>query len=599
MRQHRRELKHAIVLCLLSGAAIAHAAISVTLAPSTASTVPLGTLIHWSTSVNDTGAGPVWYRFRSRQVNGLLHMIVDYGPNDSLDWTEMNAEGSYQVELSVRDTSTGETATTTATIHMTTRLRDAHTPVISTTNHPLVFLYSAPGCRTGGRMSVQFKAPDGTTMSTPYQACHERQSMNFYLAGMRAQTAYTVQHTLDTGSGTVQGPVLTITTPAISITTAAYNVFDTPPSGAPNGILLQCPLEVPTAATDFNGNVLWYYLGQISFVTRAQTGGYFLGVYEDSNADPSHEYFRKFDLAGTTIAETNAARINEQLMAMGRQPIDAFHHEARVIGGDKYLLLADTERILTGVQGPGPVDIIGDQILVLDSELQVIWVWDAFDHLDTSRMAVLGETCPSGAGCAPYHLAATANDWLHGNSLQLTPDGQILYSSRHQDWLFKINYNSGLGDGRVIWRLGLGGDFQIISSDPYPWFSHQHDANMEASAAGPTAIVFDDGNTRVTTYPGQNSRGQVFLLDEQNLTATLTLNVDLGAMAFALGAAQQLPDGSYHFDVGWITNDTIGGANSSRSVEVDKSGNVLYGMAITTPEYRTFRMPDLYTPQDQ
>jgi arylsulfate sulfotransferase len=281
---------------------------------------------------------------------------------------------------------------------------------------------------------------------------------------------------------------------------------------------------------------------------------------------------------------------------MGVRPINAFHHEARLLPNGNFLVLADNEQILTDLQGPGAVDVIGDEILVLDSNLQVIWAWDAFDHLDISRMAVLGETCPSGAGCAPYYLSPTANDWLHGNSLQLTPDGQILYSSRHQDWIFKINYDSGSGDGHVIWRLGNDGDFQIVSSDPYPWFSHQHEANYAQTPFGLSLLVFDNGDTRIASNPDENSRGQVIQLEEQELIATLEVNADLGVYAFALGTAESLPGGTFHFDAGWITQDALAGANASRSIEVDSSGNVLYGVAINTPEYRTIRMQDLYTP---
>jgi hypothetical protein len=234
--------------------------------------------------------------------------------------------------------------------------------------------------------------------------------------------------------------------------------------------------------------------------------------------------------------------------------------------------------------------------LILDSNLQVIWAWDAFEHLDTSRLAVLGETCPSGAGCAPYYLAPTANDWLHGNAVQVTPDGQILYSSRHQDWLFEINYNNGLGDGSVLWRLGKDGDFQITSSDPYPWFSHQHDAGIQVTPYGLRLLVFDDGNTRVLANPGENSRGQVLEVQQDTFTASLQLNVDMGVYAFALGTAESLPDGTFHFDAGWVTEDPLAGGNASRSIQFDSSGNVVYGLAIGTPEYRTSRMHDLYTP---
>lgn len=574
------------------------AALSVTLTPSVNSPAPLGTVVHWSTSVSDSASGTLWYRFRGGPATSNPRMIVDYGLNSSLDWTEMREEGTYAVEVSVQDKTTGETATAVASFQMTSRVTDGVTPVISVTNNPLVFLYSAPACAPEGRMRVQFTSPDGVVQNTPYQSCHGSTSMNFYLAGLRPQSLYSVQHTLDTGSEFIQGPMLTVNTPAISITPPAYTIFQPPVDATQAGVLLQCALYVPTLATDLAGNVIWYYDGKISMTTRAESGGYFLGIGEDSTADAAHEFFRKFDLAGTTLLETNAARVSEQLVAVGRRPINAFHHEARAIPGGRYLVLADNEQILTDVQGPGAVDVIGDEILVLDSNLQVVWAWDAFDFLDTSRMAVLGEACPSGAGCAPYHLAPTANDWLHGNSLDLTPDGQILYSMRHQDWLIKVNFDNGRGDGSVIWRLGAGGDFQIVSNDPYPWFSHQHDANLMVTTDGPTLFVLDDGNTREAQDPGAHTRGQVLRLDEQARIATPAINADLGVYAFALGAAQRLANGNFHFNTGWITQDPMAGPAASRSVEVDPSGNIVYGIAIGTPEYRTFRIRDLYTPQD-
>ena len=176
---------------------------------------------------------------------------------------------------------------------------------------------------------------------------------------------------------------------------------------------------------------------------------HFSAIFEDGSQGPEAQFFREFDLAGVTIAETNAAAVNEQLAAMGKQPITSFHHEAIRLADGKYLVLAGSERILTGVQGAGPVDVLGDMILVLDRDLQVQWAWDSFDHLDPSRPAVLAETCsyPASLACSTFYGAGTANDWLHGNSLQLTPDGNLLYSVRHQDWLVKIDYRSGAGTG--------------------------------------------------------------------------------------------------------------------------------------------------------
>ncbi len=257
--------------------------------------------------------------------------------------------------------------------------------------------------------------------------------------------------------------------------------------------------------------------------------------------------------------------------------------------------LADVEQILTDVQGPGSIDVIGDMIIVFDSQLNVLWTWDTFDHLDVTRKAVLGETCVAEGACAPYRLAADANDWTHGNSISQTPDGNLLYSSRHQDWLIKIHYDNGAGDGHVIWRLGKDGDFEIQSSDIYPWFSHQHDANFETEDQS-ELTVFDDGNTRVSTLGSGNSRGQVLQLDERNRVASFALNADLGVYSVALGSAQKLHDDDYFFDAEMHVFSGPNNTGGAFSIEVNPSGTIVSEIEANVLLYRSFRMTSLYTP---
>ncbi|HYK60434.1 MAG TPA: aryl-sulfate sulfotransferase [Bryobacteraceae bacterium] len=371
---------------------------------------------------------------------------------------------------------------------------------------------------------------------------------------------------------------------------------------AVGGILLQSTFSSPTVATDLNGNVIWYYAGNISFLTRPVSGGTFMGLAEDGTKDRSQQFFREFDLAGITLAETNAARVNEQLAAMGVHPINGFHHEARKLPNGDYLVLANSERILTDVQGPGPVDVIGDTILVFDPNLQVLWAWDAFDHLDPHRGAILGETCvyPAGLSCGPFYLAPNANDWLHGNSVQLTPDGNLLYSARHQDQVIKIDYENGAGTGNVLWRLGAGGDFKLAAGDPRlgpldpnPWFSHQHDPGFEPNDS--TLTLYDNGNTRIAGNPGGHSRGQALRIDERRREARLILNADLGAYSNAVGSAQRLSNGDYHFNNGFLSIPPGSKNFAAQSVEVNSQGQMTYGIQFGQLEYRSFRMPDLYT----
>ncbi len=98
--------------------------------------------------------------------------------------------------------------------------------------------------------------------------------------------------------------------------------------------------------------------------------------------------------------------------------------------------------------------------------------------------------------------------------------------------MIKIDYADGTGDGHVIWRLGQGGDFAVNSSDPSPWFSHQHYPHYLDDS---TLVLFDNGNTRQAGDPNAHSRGQVWKLDEDAMTATLEFNVDLGNYSGELG----------------------------------------------------------------
>jgi arylsulfate sulfotransferase len=572
----------------LALAAISSAQMTITLTPSLPSPAPVATMITWNASVPDSPAGMIWYRFRVREVGGDFAMVRDYGPLASLDWTAADHEGLYEMEVSAKNRQTGEVAAASSVYRMLSRVSPDSGPIVSPTAHQLVFLYSA-FCAGGSRMKVQVQGRDGAIQETPYKACDAGRSMNFYLAGLHSNAEYTARHIIDATGQLVTGPDILFGMSQAAGGLFTETVIQPPAAGISSPILLGSSLA-GAVAHDLEGNVVWYSNNGIYTVTRPEEGGYFWGTIESEQFDVSQQIIRKFDLVGMTVLETNAARVNEQLAAMGRRPITGFHHEARTLPDGNIAALAGVEQILTDVQGPGAVDVLGDMIVVLDSNLNVIWTWDTFDHLDVTRKAVLGETCGPVSACAPFYLAKNANDWTHGNALQQTPDGELLYSSRHQDWLIKVSYQNGKGDGHVIWRLGNDGDFQFNSSDPWPWFSHQHDANFEFS--DPSALlVFDDGNTRVGSMGG-NSRGQVLRLDEQHRTASFILNADLGVYSLAVGSAQLLPDHNYHFDAGFVPE----GTGVAYSIEVDGTGHVIYEAKSNAILYRTFRMTSMYSP---
>jgi hypothetical protein len=557
---------------------------TVELVPSQTSPQNLGTPLTWSAVVTEASPGTLWYRFSARRPEGDFSVIRDFGPLDKLDWTAAEREGNYGLEVTVRNTETGETAKAVSDFEMAPLATDS--AVVTALNHSLVFLYSTPPCAAEGRMRVEFTGPDGVSTLTPWKGCTPESTMNFYLAGMRANTEYRARHILEMGTTVEKGDPLTYVTADVAPIFGAYQVTVEPRSNE-YGVLLHSSLAQMTSATDLQGNLLWYYAGDISSLTRPVGDGTFFGIRQAPAEDVSRQVFRQFDVAGYTVKETNAARVSEQLRAMGLRPVTAFHHEARMLPEGRILVLANTEQFFTGVQGEGEVNVLGDSILVLDQELNVLWAWDGFDHLDAGRAALGNEVCtPTGGGCPPFYNSAKANDWLHGNSVQLTPDGNLLYSSRHQDWMIKIEYDGGFGSGRVMWKLGKDGDFTLASGDGSEWFSHQHDGQI---APDGSMTVFDNTNTRFNLDSSARSRGQAFMLDEQNMVASLNLNADLGVYSLALGSASLLGNGNYHFNAGISPGRPV-----SRFIEVDRTGKIVYELTTPGLTYRSFRLSDLY-----
>lgn len=486
-------------------------------------------------------------------------------------------------------------------------------PMVTLTQHPLVAHYASPPCEPGLWMRVLYKARGTRTLeATPAKPCESGKNMSFLVGGLYGQTQYAFRAellrsltvpvgygpelTLQTGASQAQLPVRVTTVPPTARSSRAEDMLlqspasDSELSGGGSSV----PVPVVPWASDLSGRVVWYYGGDPSdniALLQPVPGGTFLITVAEG--DLEGQLLREIDLVGNVVRETSRQRVNEQLVAMGQDEIGAFHHDALRLGNGRTAVIASVERVLEGVQGPLRVDILGDMILVLDRSWQVVWVWNAFDHLDVRRRATLNETCAQGEpGCQPFFLADVVNDWTHTNAITYSPiDGNLLFSVRNQDWIVKVDYREGLGGGDVLWRLGPDGDFTIDSDERYPWLSHQHDPRFIDNQH---LVVYDNGNTRCATYPDSCfSRGQVYRLDQSDRVATLTLNFNLGSYSFALGSAQQLANGNFHFNTG--TERGARGGFVATSDEVVSDGRSFAFAQLTEAQvYRSWRLNDLY-----
>ena len=620
-------LLHAVSLlglALCSTSAL-HASISVTLSPSPVGPQPVGTIITWTATVQDSEQGTHEYQFSVGPANGPLAIVRDFNLPDTFPWAFSQTEGTYQVGVVVQNTSNWTSANATESFVVTTRRNNGGDVVVPTAN-PLVALFSGPPCAKGNFVRVRFNQT-GSSVSQTTNAipCSPTNSANFYIAGMYPSTEYQMHHETVSPSGMIvqTGKTYTFTTgpipqgitfPEMTVLTAA-----SPPSSVTAPILLHGYIGALQSATDLSGNLLWYYSKGGGHLTRTETGGKMF-IISGHNPSLYDNILQEVDLAGNITLETNAQRINEQLAllkgpnGMPRRPINQFDHEARRLSDGTIAVKASSEMLVTnagqcGTNRKGEAktcDVIGAQLLILDSNLQILWAWDAFDFLDISRRANLDEVCHQGGspGCTIFFLASQANDWLHANAIQLTSDGNLLFSLRHQDWVIKINYANGTGDGSVIWRMGYQGDFTMIDpptsplcttpdqQEAYQWFTHMHDPDFQYG--GDTVFTtFDNGNLRRSRCDKHgNSRGYALTVDEGNRTVTPLLIQDLGNYSNGLGTAEVIPGTpNYHFENGEIFQGVI-----SQSSEITPLGTTAFEMETNHKTDRSYRMQDLYTP---
>src|SRR5579872_367370 len=607
----RRCLLFALVLAVSMVAAVSSSATPVvTLSGSLPSPQPVGTPVTWTATATDTDSGTIMYAFSVGPQGGKLGLVRDFGETAFFRSYPALQEGTFTVQVTARNNSTGKTGTASQTI-VAIPIANSFTPVaLSNTANPLVVLFSALPCPSGDTMLVSFKTAGQAAQLTPIQTCNGK-TMNFYVAGMKPSTKYSLTGVY-LSAGIVSGYTSTVTYTTSALPSGLAIPTNTILSPAP-AVAASEPILVHSylfggqnwvqTGTDLSGNVVWYYQpwdGEGGYLTRAQIGGYFWFIGNE-NTDPYQQPLREFDVAGNTVIETNVGRVNEQLMAAGQPALTDVDHELRTMGNGDILMIGSTDAIL-GPNIQNGADIIYNILVVLNPGMQLVWSWNSVTcgncatELPPTRAAILGETCSNGqGGCPPLTPPNTiANDWLHGNSAELAPDGSILMSLRHQDWLLKIDYNYGAGTGNILWRMGLDGDFAIIgdTNDNYPWFSHQHDAEWDFG--GTNLSVFGNGNTRIAQNRGQHSRGQMLSVNEATMTATLVDNFDLGVFSVAYGTAQMLVNQNgavtgMHFESGDLNN-----ATTSQSQSYYPTG--VFNIKSSTTAYRSAQMHNMYSP---
>ncbi|MFC1610025.1 aryl-sulfate sulfotransferase [Myxococcota bacterium] len=267
---------------------------------------------------------------------------------------------------------------------------------------------------------------------------------------------------------------------------------------------------------DQSGEVVWYYEDATNNSRTTATrdvkmlpdGNLLIGVAGG---------FRVITIGGDTVAEVTGH----------------FHHDGVGLPESGYITLTQqTQEVYS--PSLGTVQARGDVIVELDEQGETTWTWSMFDHLDTSRFPT---------GLSNTRGENGTYDWTHSNAVvYCQQDQSILASVRHQNWVIKVDRKTGA----LLWRFGVGGDFQLTNLDPATgntWFFSQH-----APQPGPdnTMLIYDNGNDRPGPPQASHkfSRAVMYRLDEQQLLAEQIWQYQTDFYTHFVGDADFLANGN-------------------------------------------------------
>jgi len=202
----------------------------------------------------------------------------------------------------------------------------------------------------------------------------------------------------------------------------------------------------------------------------------------------------------------------------------ADYHDIQLLEDGTYFLQAydsitvDMSEIVSG--GNNNTKII---ILVLQefsSDHNLIFEWNAWEHLNIADYTNLD-------------LTAERIEWMHGNSIHIDSDSNIIISNRRSSEIIKINRNNG----DIIWYFGGPNNEFNISNDSLNGFSKQHDVRRIENG---NILLFDNGNEH---YP-PISRVVEYEIDETEKTANLVWEFfhPQEHLGLAMGSVQRLPN---------------------------------------------------------
>jgi len=278
--------------------------------------------------------------------------------------------------------------------------------------------------------------------------------------------------------------------------------------------------------------------------------------YNNSKISYFHKPYFSSNEAYWIIADHSMAEIDSIQCININNGGQTDYHDIIITDNNTYILQAYDIQLfdLTSVGGSEYEVVRGIlRIQEFDFDHNLIFDWDASNYLDIYDYDFFnGQQIPGQI------------EWMHGNSIDIDYDNNLILSNRRSSEIIKINRITGA----IIWIMGGPLNEFTILNDPLNGVSQQHDVTRLENG---NLLVFDNGNYH--TPP--TSRVVEYEIDEINKTATLVWEFENqnGYISRAMGSAQRLPN--QNTLINWGSVQVEGVALGANITEVDYDKNIV------------------------
>jgi arylsulfate sulfotransferase len=401
--------------------------------------------------------------------------------------------------------------------------------------------------------------------------------------GLKSEKTYNVTAVLeDMGGRIAETSALAFETPPLPDTfpTPVINVRD--PSRMEPGVTLfnvngrweadgNATLEnLPAVVVDDQGEFIWYYIPdghRVHDIRRLRNGNMAYTVL------PGHNQLIEIDMLGNIQRTFHMTGMTDELIEGSISvQTDSLHHDYAELPNGNLLLLSSESRVIqnwyTSETNPdatrAPANVIGDVIVEVTQNGEIVNEWSLFDILDPYRIGY--NSTSENFWRNHYGDTAESKDWAHGNAIIYEEnDHSFVMSVPYQDAVIKVSMDTG----ELVWILGNHDNWKepwsnkLLSPVGVVEWSYKHHAITHTENG--TYLLFDNGAARSSPYDDKMT-----LADSYSRAVKYSVNEETMEVSqpWAYGPNQEQFYGRYLGDVDWHDqSDTVlinvGGAETN------------------------------------